>query len=36
MEMAYVPTNPNPLNIEIGLSGGSHRVLDDDDTIGDV
>ena len=36
MEMAYVPTNPNPLNIEIGLSGSSHRVLDEDDEIGDV
>ena len=36
IEMAYVPSNPNPLNIEIGLNGGSHRVLDEDDEIGDV
>ena len=36
MDLGYMPTNINPLNIEIGLSGGSHRVLEEDDTIGDV
>jgi hypothetical protein len=32
-----MPSNLNPVNIEIGPAGGSHRVLDEDnDTIGDV
>ena len=37
MELGYMPSNLNPVNIEIGPSGGSHRVLEEDnDTLGDV
>ena len=36
MEDSYQPSNPNPLNIEIGPNSGSHRVLEEVDTIGDV
>ena len=37
MDVGYVPVNQNPLNIEIGPAGQSHRVLqEDDDAIGDV
>ncbi len=37
MDEGYVPVNQNPLNIEIGPAGQSHRVLqEDDDAIGDV
>ena len=37
MDVGYVPSNPNPLNIEIGPAGGAHRVTEDnDDALGRV
>jgi len=33
MDDGYVPHNPNPLNIEIGVS---HRGTDEEDNLGDV
>ena len=31
-----MPSNINPVNIEIGPSSGSHRVIEESDTLGDV